>query len=42
VDALVYFEGMAKHLVDRDERRVAAFLDVLADAHLDDRADAWR
>jgi Arc/MetJ family transcription regulator len=24
------------------ERRVAAALDILADAHLDDRADAWR
>ncbi len=24
------------------ERQVAAALDVLADAHLDDRADAWR
>lgn len=24
------------------ERRVAASLDILADAHLDDRADAWR
>lgn len=24
------------------QRQVAAALDVLADAHLDDRADAWR
>ncbi len=24
------------------ERQVAAALDVLADAHLDDRSDAWR
>jgi Arc/MetJ family transcription regulator len=71
--ALVYTEGVAKHLVDLDEetlaaaraefgtatikdtvnealrrassqrdRHVAAALDVLADAHLDDRADAWR
>jgi Arc/MetJ family transcription regulator len=73
MDASVYTDGMAKHLVDLDEaaleaargelgtatikdtvnealrrassqhqQRVAAALDTLASAHLDDRAEAWR
>jgi Arc/MetJ family transcription regulator len=34
-------EALRRAILARD-RRVASALNVLADAHLDDRADAWR
>ena len=34
-------ETLRRAILDRD-RRVASALDVLADAHLEDRAEAWR